>query len=173
MLVRDQSCMNEEGNEAAQIALAAMAEQQSTEAALAEQQRAAAGRTAESTRAQKLCDAAAKAKQATMNSESPAKLAEAYQELAKQALASRKEREEKKAENAASAGVANPGEAAPPASPADEPPVNQALLAPQHQPVNQALLASQHQANAAIEYYKPAQPGAETEEEEMLDVAGL
>ena len=163
----------EEENEAAEIALAAMAEQQSTEAALAEQQRAAAGRTAESTRAQKLCDAAAKAKQATMNSESPAKLAEAYQELAKQALASRKEREEKKAENAASAGVANPGEAAPPASPADEPPVNQALLAPQHQPVNQALLASQHQANAAIEYYKPAQPGAETEEQEMLDVAGL
>ena len=71
---------------------------------------------------------------------------------------------------AASAGVANPGEAAPPASPADEPPVNQALLAPQHQPVNQALLASQHQANAAIEYYKSAQPGAETEEELVLSV---
>ena len=155
----------EEGNEAAQIALAALVGQQSTEAALAEQQRfredAAAGRTTEFTRAQKLCDAAARAKQAMMNSETPAKLAEAYQELAKQALASRKEREEKKAENAASAGVANPGEAAPPASPADEP------------PVNQALLASQHQASAAIEHYKSAQPEAETEEEEMLDVAGL
>ena len=72
---------------------------------------------------------------------------------------------------AASAGVANPGEAAPPASPANGPPVNQAMPAPQHQPVDQALLASQHQANAAIEYYKSAQPGAE--EQEMLDDAGL
>ena len=74
---------------------------------------------------------------------------------------------------ATSAGVANPGEAAPPASPANGPPVNQAMPAPQHQPVDQALLASQHQANAAIEYYKSAQPGAETEEQEMLDEAGL
>ena len=74
---------------------------------------------------------------------------------------------------AASAGVANPGEAAPLASPANGPPVDQAMPAPQHQPVDQALLASQHQANAAIEYYKSAQPGAEAEEQEMLDDAGL
>ena len=74
---------------------------------------------------------------------------------------------------AASAGVANPGEAAPPASPANGPPVNQAMPAPQHQPVDQALLASQRQANEAIAYYEPAQPGAETEEQEMLDEAGL
>ena len=105
-------------NEAAEIALAALAEQQGTEDAPAEQQRDAAGRTAEFNHAQRLVTAAKKAKQATRDSESPAEQAAAYQELAKVALASRKEREEKKAESAASAGVANSGETAPLTSPA-------------------------------------------------------